>query len=125
MSEKKSILLIVDDWEAQERYEDFFTKHLHVTCAPFAKTGFELIRNTELHFDIILVDLSFEDVSPLEFLQRYSKIRKHNHPKLLVILDESGHDIREMKLLLAQNEYLIPRPFQWSALLTACLQGDR
>ncbi|MCM0606182.1 MAG: hypothetical protein KA715_08840 [Xanthomonadaceae bacterium] len=121
---KKSILLIVDDWEAHERYEDFFTKHFHVTCAPFAKTGFELIQNSELQFEIILVDLSFEDVSPLEFLQRYSKIRKHKHPKLLVILDEGGHDIREMKLLLSQNEHLIPRPFQWSALLNQYLLGD-
>lgn len=117
--EKKSILLIVDDWEAQERFEEFFHKHGYdVTCAPFAKTGLEIIRKTELHFDVILVDLCFEDVSPLEFLKSYTKIRKQKHPELLVILEESPHDIAEMKKLLLARERLIPRPFQWNDLLT-------
>lgn len=120
MNDRKSILLIVDDWEAQERYEDVFSPHFEVTCAPFAKTGYELIRS-QLHFDVILIDLNLEDVSPLEFLRRYSQLRKPSHPKLLIILDEGGHDIREMKALLKENEYLIPRPFQWTALLNQAL----
>lgn len=117
MTAKKTILLIVDDWEAQERYEDHLAPHLEVTCAPFAKTGLECIVRAESPFDFILVDLAMEDVSPLEFMQRYGRVKKSDRSQIVVILDEGGHDAAELNRLLRKQGVLVPRPFQWTNLL--------
>jgi DNA-binding NtrC family response regulator len=57
-------LLIVDDWEALERYEEMLSADFEVECAPFFSTGLEFLQSKTV--DVILLDLTVEHVSQEE-----------------------------------------------------------
>ena len=70
------LLLVVDDWEALERYEDRLAPHFAATEAwPLGSEG--LKRATEEAFDLILIDLTLEDLTPAE-----AEARLKSHPAL-------------------------------------------
>src|SRR4051794_21802056 len=58
------LLLIVDDWEALERYENELAGHFELLSAPFGEMGIDLAREEKP--DLLFVDLTFEDMTPAE-----------------------------------------------------------
>jgi len=80
----KKLLLIVDDWERLERLEERFIADFEVLCAPFGSEGLRLA-DEELP-DVILIDLSFEDMTVEEV---HAKILERQHLKHVKIFDLS------------------------------------
>ena len=58
---KKKLLLIVDDWELLERYEERFSPVYDVLCAPLGSEGMRLAR--EESPDAVLLNLTFENMT--------------------------------------------------------------
>lgn len=63
----KTLLIVADDWEALERYEDALSVAFKIETAPFGSIGLE--RAAEAAPNAILIDLDFEDMSNDEFIQ--------------------------------------------------------
>lgn len=61
------LLLIVDDWELLERYEERFSNDFSVFCAPFGPEGIRMAR--EERPDLILLNLTFENMTNEEACQ--------------------------------------------------------
>lgn len=58
---KPKLLLIVDNWELLERYEERFSEAFEVLCAPLGVEGIRIAR--EESPDVILLNLVFENVT--------------------------------------------------------------
>ena len=58
---KHKILLIVDDWELLERYEERFSPMYEVSCAPLGPEGVRMAR--EEIPDLVLLNLHFENMT--------------------------------------------------------------
>ena len=55
------LLLIVDDWELLERYEERFSESFEVLCAPLGSEGIRLARE---HLpELVLLYLHFENMT--------------------------------------------------------------
>lgn len=63
---RKTILLIVDDWEVLERIEDSLAPHFDLLSAPFGKEGLEVAQEKVPHH--IVLDLTFENMTNDEAL---------------------------------------------------------
>lgn len=61
---RPKILLVVDDWELLERYEESFSADADVLCAPLGPEGIRLARSTPP--DLILLNLTFENMTTEE-----------------------------------------------------------
>ena len=59
--EKPYLLLIVDDWELLERYEERFSKAFEVGCAPLGPEGVRMAQQRIP--DLVLLDLTFENMT--------------------------------------------------------------
>ncbi len=57
----RKLLLIVDNWELLERYEERFSQAFEVECAPFGSDGVRMARENPP--DLILLNLNFEDMT--------------------------------------------------------------
>jgi CheY-like chemotaxis protein len=55
---KRKVLLVIDDWELLERYEDAFSREFEILCAPFGPEGIALARSERP--GLILLNLAFE-----------------------------------------------------------------
>lgn len=108
---RAKLLLVVDDWEALERYEDRLSPHFAETEAwPLGSEG--LRRATEEAFDLILIDLTLEDLTPHEAQARLMSQPARGEPRVIYVgeqgelaaIEEGG---RVSKVL---------RPFDWAEL---------
>jgi CheY-like chemotaxis protein len=61
---QQKLLLIVDDWELLERYEEQLSHEFEVFCAPFGPEGIQIARETAP--DAILLHLTFENMTNRE-----------------------------------------------------------
>lgn len=68
---KPILLLIVDDWELLERFEERFIKNYIVLCAPFGDIGVEMAQETSPH--LIFLHLTFENRTNDEILAALSQ----------------------------------------------------
>jgi len=110
-----SLLMIVDDWEALERYEERLSSRFSdVEGWPMAKEG--LGRARERHWGMILLDLVFEDVTPVEAVATLKQDPLTSEVPLLVVgsREELEH------LPLSKRDQRIYRPFEWSDLERLC-----
>ena len=64
MSKRPKLLLIADDWEANERYEERLAPHFELLSALFGSDGVRMA--AEEQPDLILLDLTMEDMTPEE-----------------------------------------------------------
>ncbi len=64
MQKRPRLLLIADDWEANERYEERLSPHFELLSALFGSDGVRMA--AEEHPDVILLDLTMEDMTPEE-----------------------------------------------------------
>ncbi len=112
---KHSLLLIVDDWEALERYEERLSpRFTMVEGWPMAKEG--LHRAREGGWSAILLDLVFEDVTPAEAVTILKQDPLTSGVPLIVI----GSREELERLPLAERDQRIFRPFQWPQLEGVC-----
>lgn len=58
---KPKVLLVVDDWELLERYEESFSTAAEVLCAPLGSEGVRIAR--EQLPDLVLLNLTFENMT--------------------------------------------------------------
>lgn len=112
---KPPLLLVVDDWEAQERYEHLLAPDFDVICVLFAKDGIEMIREGQECPQKILVDLTFEDCTPLEFVEAVTR-DKFREFGLLVIIEQASPEKDKIMSHLTANDRLLERPFEWLEL---------
>lgn len=61
---KRKLLLIVDDWELLERYEERLSSGFAVLCAPLGSEGIRMAR--EDRPDAIVLNLTFENMTVAE-----------------------------------------------------------
>ena len=119
----KRLLVICDDWEALERYEDHLSPHFAVLAAPFAQVGYEMAREEQP--DQILIDLVFEDVSVVEAVRILRKSTVTRDIPITVILDQ-----REMVLVdhgifpIKKRDRSVTRPFEFSKLIELLKEGQ-
>jgi two-component system cell cycle response regulator len=109
---QKGLLLIVDDWEALEVYEDRLKNYFRIYSAAFGSEGIRLAQ--ELPVDRILIDLTFEDMDAAEACE---KLRTHPKTKgipltVIVSEDEKAFEKAEMFPLPADQFYRRPFPFE-------------
>ena len=84
---KRKLLLIVDDWELLERYEERFSGAFEVLCAPFGTEGVRMAR--EERPDLILLRLVFENMS-IEEACRELRADPLTHSIPILAVSESG-----------------------------------
>lgn len=111
----ESILLVVDNWELQERYEEKLSSHFEVTCVPFAQTGLEILVQSQDRFRHLVVDLSVESMTHLEFLDELRKLPAFENTKIWVIDDENPAGA--LKNRLKENDQILIRPIRLDSLL--------
>ena len=105
-SQLLSLLIIVDDWEALDIYENAIAPHFELTAFPMAKEGLEWA--TQHRPDRILLDLTFPDVTPQEALTSLKSSELTRKIPVLVI-GETTESCPDADLAL-------PRPFEMSEL---------
>ena len=98
----KRILLVVDDWEALDRYESRLNSEFEVVTAPFGQTGLEELERTPRP-DAVVVELGFENMTNEEFLARLGA--EHGDVPVL----ELSHPFDERSLVETVNELLRTR----------------
>ena len=107
-----SLLLIVDDWEALERYEEKLQPYFdEIEACPMPKEGIE--RAWEKPWSQILLDLVLEDMTPAEAV---GALRGNplTEPTPLVLV---GDTAELESIALREKDLKITRPFEWSALI--------
>jgi CheY-like chemotaxis protein len=110
-AEGSSLLMIVDDWEALERYEERLSASFtEAEGWPMAKEGLERAR--ERRWGMILLDLVFEDVTPGEAVAALKRDPQTSGVPLVVV---GSRDELE-PLALSDRDQRIHRPFEWSDL---------
>lgn len=77
----KKILLIVDNWERLERLEEKLISHYEVHCAPFGSEGLRIA--DEVIPDVIVIDLSFEDMTVEEVHEKILENPKLKNARIL------------------------------------------
>lgn len=105
------LLLVVDDWEALERYEDRLAPQFAETEAwPLGTEG--LKRAAEQAFDLILIDLTLEDLSPSEACARLKAHPAQGNPRVIYV--GSSADLEG----IAEGAHVskVLRPFDWTGL---------
>jgi hypothetical protein len=110
-----SLLMIVDDWEALERYEERLSPGFSaVEGWPMAKEG--LARARECSWGAILLDLVFEDVTPAEAVAVLKQDPLTSGVPLIVV----GSREELEGLSLHERDQRVFRPFEWPRLEQAC-----
>jgi DNA-binding response OmpR family regulator len=99
-----SILLVVDDWEALERYEEKLSRQFgECEACPLGRLGLERAR--ERNWDVILFDLTSEDLTPDEARAELGKKPAAGHPRVIWVggPEDAHPDLK--------------RPFRWEDLI--------
>jgi len=119
MNSLPRILLVVDDWEALERYEDKLApRSASVEAWPLGREG--LKRAAEAEFDWILVDLILEDLTPTEAHAELGAHPPVGSPRLIYVGSPAEiQDIPEESGIKKLN-----RPFEWTTLLRMLEHGN-
>jgi CheY-like chemotaxis protein len=107
----RTLLLIVDDWESLEWYEDRLQQDFQVTCAPFGSEGIRLAQ--ELQPDLIFLDLVFEDMTPIEAFQNLQDNPKTKEIPTILILNPED----TLAFQFPEKTSALTRPFQFEDLL--------
>lgn len=105
----RSILLIVDDWEALERYEEKLSPHFgECEACPLGRLGLERAR--ERGWDVILFDLTSEDLTPDEARAELGQKPAAGRPRVIWVggLGEEGCE---------EVQSSLQRPFAWGDLI--------
>jgi CheY-like chemotaxis protein len=115
------LLLIVDNWESLDYYEAKLKSRFRIECAAFGNEGIRLAH--ELLPDLILIDLTLEDMSPNEAINFLRSNPRTQSIPLLVILDPSAQET------ILENETLsrLSRPYRFEDLIhrLKALEGNR
>lgn len=113
----RRVLLIVDDWEALEVYENRLQTHFEIMTAPFGSDGMR--QAEESAPDVIFVDLVFEDMTPSEaLLALQSNLKTKIIPTVLV--DGPGGKLENQNL--PQRIVVFKRPFSFEELIRSLMQ---
>jgi CheY-like chemotaxis protein len=107
----RKVLLIVDDWEALEWYEDQLSSEFEVTCAPFGSEGIRLAK--ELQPDKIFMDLILEDMSPGEGIEELQSDPKTQRIPLTFIQNKES----DLNFECPPGATYLTRPFHLSCLI--------
>jgi CheY-like chemotaxis protein len=108
---KSSLLLIVDDWEALERYEERFASGFdELEACPMPKEG--LLRARDRSWSVILLDLTLEDVTPREAMAFLKSDSRTSTVPLVVV--GSSEELLDLELLPSDRKVF--RPFDWRIL---------
>ncbi len=108
---RAKLLLVVDDWEALERYEDRLSPHFGETEAwPLGSEG--LRRATEEAFDLILIDLTLEDLTPQEAQARLMSQPARGEPRVIYV----GEPSELSGITEGGRVSKVLRPFDWAGL---------
>ncbi len=108
----RSLLIIADDWEALERYEERLSQVFScVEAWPMGGEG--LNRATEQKFDCIVLDLVLEDLTPREAAERLSVSPPMGSPRMIYVGEPS--DLQG--ILDGPRITKLVRPFDWSRLI--------
>jgi CheY-like chemotaxis protein len=107
--------MIVDDWEALERYEErLASRFSEAEGWPMAKEGLERAR--ERRWGMILLDLTFEDVTPCDAVASLKQDPRTSEVPLLVVGAREELEV----LPLSARDQRIYRPFEWRDLEQLC-----
>ena len=109
-----SVLLIVDDWEALERYEDRLTPiSTEVEAVPLSKEG--LRRSGAQEWDWVLLDLTSEDLTLEEACR--GRLEGSSSRWFLVGSEQELSRLQALGLIRPQDGTM-SRPFDWPNLLS-------
>lgn len=109
-----NLLLIVDDWEALERYEEKLSPLAsEIEACPMPREG--LARAWEKPWSAILLDLVLEDVTPQEALDQLKSHPLTESVPLVVV----GSPEELEGLRLSERDLAMARPFEWEVLGSA------
>ena len=113
-----TLLLVVDDWEALERYEDRLSSMFLCTEAwPLGREG--LKRALEIDCQMILIDLTLEDMTPLEAERWLRANPPRGSPWILYVGERS-----ELEQIIQGDQIRkVLRPFDWETLKSAVLES--
>jgi len=114
-----SVLLIVDDWEALERYEERLASiSTEIEACPLSKEG--LRRSGAQEWDWVLLDLTSEDLTLEEACR--GRLAQNSSRWFLVGSEEEFSRLRSLELVRPQDGTLT-RPFDWQNLLSQLVAG--
>jgi CheY-like chemotaxis protein len=112
---QKSLLLIVDDWEALEVYEDRLKNVFRIHSAVFGKEGVQLAR--EISVDRILIDLTFEDMHASEACEELRAHPKTRKIPLTVIFNQEEKPFEKEGVFPLPFDQFHSRPYPFDQLL--------
>jgi CheY-like chemotaxis protein len=114
-----NLLIIVDDWEALEVYENILGAHFKIHSSPFGSEGIRLAQEWSSHEPLgrVLIDLTFEDMHASEACEQLRKDPRTQKIPLTVILNE-GEELLELPGRFPQaGDQVYQRPFPFEQLL--------
>ncbi|MFL5812419.1 MAG: hypothetical protein ACJ763_02480 [Bdellovibrionia bacterium] len=112
---QKSLLLIVDDWEALEVYEDRLKNYFRIYSAAFGGEGIRIAQ--EVAVDRILIDLTFEDMNAGEACEKLRSLPKTQNIPLTVIFNEDEKPFEKPGVFPLPADQLHRRPYPFERLL--------
>lgn len=112
---QKNVLLIVDDWEALEVYENWLSPHFQLRSAPFGSEGIRVAK--EQRPDRIFLDLTFEDMSTVEACQKLRALDETRTVPLTLVLGQDEGSVDLPGVFPLPGDQWVRRPYEFSELL--------
>jgi len=111
---KNKLLIVADDWEALEVYENRLSSDFNVITAAFGKEGVKAAK--EKIPDVIFVDLVFEDMHASEFCTLLRAEEKTANIPILVVLNKDEEKFKQPHFPKKQDSVFV-RPYLFEDLV--------
>ncbi len=112
---KKPLLVVVDDWEALEVYEAHLEPYFDLTLAPFGSEGLRIAKETRPRR--VLLDLTFEDMTPGEAIEAFRSDRLTAEIPLTVVFSRGAEPYAREAVYPRPGDHSVRRPYELAELL--------
>jgi len=113
---QKTLLLIVDDWEALEVYETRLSPHFRILTAAFGSEGLRVAQ--EQRPELIFIDLTMEDMHASEACERLRAMPETRAIPLILILNENEKAVEKAGVFPLPGDRLVRRPYRLEELIS-------
>lgn len=112
---QKLLLLIVDDWEALEVYENRLSSHFSLRSASFGSEGVRMA--AELRPDRIFLDLTFEDMNADEACHALRASSATQSIPITLVLSQDEKSLEIPGIFPRSGDHSVRRPYPFAELL--------
>ena len=115
----RNLLIVVDDWEALDVYEELLGSKFSLVSAPFGSEGVRMARDlsNERRPDRILLDLTLEDMHASEACEKLRAREETRTIPVTVVLNAEEPAFERPGVFPLPGDQLLRRPYQPAQLV--------